>query len=52
MSNTHIITCDCENKYQDKKYGKGNRVANQIKKMADVIPVVRCTVCGKERGAR
>lgn len=49
MSATHIITCDCKNEYQDKKYGKGNRVANQIKKMSGTIPFVRCTVCKKEK---
>lgn len=29
-------------KYQDKKYGKGNRVANKGKKQYN------CTVCGEE----
>lgn len=38
-----IITCTCENSYQDKKYGKGKRVANLTFKEK-----ARCTVCGRE----
>lgn len=39
-----IIKCSCEFKYQDLKYGKGNRVANENSKGRG-----RCTVCGKEQ---
>jgi hypothetical protein len=41
-----IKKCNCNHKYQDEKYGKGNRVMNKTTKQ----PVTyRCTICGKER---
>jgi len=40
---TVIKKCDCKHKYQDNKYGKGNRVQNTTLKEK-----FRCTVCGKE----
>lgn len=52
MSTTHIIHCDCKNEYQDKQYGQSKRVANQTKKMSGVIPIARCSSCGKEKAAR
>ena len=42
MSYVKIMTCTCKSKYQDKKYGKGNRVFNEGEK------VYRCSVCGRE----
>ncbi len=41
-----IIKCTCENKYQDKKYGKGKRVHNPLQGGK----TNRCTVCKVERG--
>ena len=38
-----IKKCTCESQYQDKKYGKDNRVHNITVKDKN-----RCTVCGKE----
>lgn len=38
-----IIRCDCVHEYQDKLYGKGNRVCN-VMKNADKA---RCSVCSK-----
>lgn len=38
-----IKRCVCEHEYQDKKYGKKNRVCNKTAK-----DKWRCTVCGKE----
>ncbi len=38
---TKIIKCDCNHKWQDKRYGKKRRMANQCEKG------FRCTVCGK-----
>ncbi len=35
--------CTCESKYQDKVYGKGNRVHNKLLKAKQAT----CTVCGK-----
>ena len=43
---TKIIKCECKNEFQDKRYGKGRRLANQTKKSDG--KVFRCTVCGKE----
>ena len=37
-----IKKCDCENEYQDKVYGKGNRVHNLTKAGS-----YRCTICTK-----
>lgn len=46
---TKIIECTCDNKYQDKRYGFGKRVANAtLKKSGDKV-VYRCTVCSKEK---
>lgn len=39
-----LIKCTCKHEYQDKKYGKGLRVANNTK-----LETWRCTVCGKEK---
>lgn len=39
-----IAPCTCAHEYQDKIYGKGNRVKNPTK----TKPVTyRCTVCGQ-----
>jgi hypothetical protein len=38
-----IKKCVCTHAWQDKKYGEGNRVANEMKNGN-----YRCTVCGKE----
>ena len=43
---TIILKCDCNHDYQDKKYGKDNRVMNPVTKKPDTY---RCTVCGKEK---
>lgn len=44
-NNTKILPCTCTHAYQDKKYGRGNRVHNKIKTGAGW----RCTVCGKSK---
>lgn len=41
-----IKPCDCKHTYQDKKYGKGNRVHNEVVTKSGK-PEHRCTVCGK-----
>jgi len=48
MSDTKvaILPCSCKHEYQDKKYGKGNRVHN---KKGSKNPGYRCTVCGISR---
>ena len=38
-----IKKCTCEHKYQDEKYGKGNRVHNELASGKGH----RCTVCEK-----
>lgn len=43
-----ILKCNCDHKYQDKKYGYQMRVCNQ--RQAKGIPsnIYRCTVCKRE----
>lgn len=42
-----IMKCDCEHEFQDKVYGKGNRVHNYRDKDNNYI----CTVCGSIKTA-
>lgn len=51
---TSIIPCGCENAYQDKRYGNGMRVHNQMPNAKPGMTSWRCTVClsTKERGAK
>jgi len=44
---TTIKKCDCKHKYQDKKYGEGNRVHN-TKSIVKSGKNAKCTVCEKE----
>lgn len=47
---TKIILCICEHKFQDKKYGKQQRVHNMTKQSSPRADQRwRCTVCGKEK---
>lgn len=39
---TKIVQCTCQHAYQDATYGKGKRVANEMKTPGKS----RCTVCG------
>jgi len=41
-----IIKCRCNHEFQDKRYGKGNRIHNQTTKSNGRI--YRCTVCRNE----
>lgn len=41
------VLCSCENEFQDKRYGKGVRIANTTAKQDGTSTEVRCTVCGK-----
>ena len=41
-----IKKCDCKSEYQNKRYGKGNRVFNELGKKSGQKEY-RCTVCGK-----
>lgn len=38
-----VFACDCDHKYQDSVYGRGNRLHNIGNKG------YKCTVCGKVR---
>jgi predicted adenine nucleotide alpha hydrolase (AANH) superfamily ATPase len=40
QNRTAILTCTCEHKYQDERYGKNKRLHNETEKG------YRCTVCG------
>lgn len=42
-----IMPCSCKSEFQDKTYGKSNRVFNPMVKDRRVIGY-RCTVCKKE----
>ena len=45
---TKIMTCNCVSEYQDKLYGKNNRVFNECRKHDKKEYLkYRCTVCGK-----
>jgi len=41
-----IMRCSCEHEFQDRLYGKGMRVFNQIKRSASHSNHARCSVCG------
>ena len=43
---TKIASCYCNNAYQDKKYGVGKRVFNQLGKDENQY---KCTCCGVVR---
>jgi ribosomal protein L37AE/L43A len=48
-----ILSCDCENEWQDERYGKGRRVFNEMKKAEKGAPQkYRCTVCLREKAER
>jgi len=40
-----ILRCKCKNEYQDKRYGNGNRVHNQVKVTGTQAPKYRRTIC-------
>lgn len=40
-----IMKCSCISEFQDKEYGKGNRVFNSC---GDDATRFRCATCGKE----
>jgi len=42
-----IMKCTCDHEYQDKKYGKKNRVFNEIATKPTQNQEYRCTVCKK-----
>ena len=41
-----ILSCKCENKWQDQQYGFKKRIFNEC---ASREKMYRCTVCGNER---
>ena len=43
-----ILSCDCKSEYQDKVYGKQQRVHNEMV-VKNNQRRCRCTVCGKEK---
>jgi hypothetical protein len=46
MNKPHeIVHCTCVHKYQDAKYGVGNRVANYARNANNKQGGYRCTVC-------
>jgi hypothetical protein len=47
-----IKQCTCKHKFQDERYGKGNRVHNVGKAKTLGMEAHVCTVCGKRTEAR
>lgn len=45
MNGCTILACKCKNKYQDEKYGAGQRVHNYMRGKESGKPQARCTVC-------
>jgi len=45
---TKVISCACEHEFQDKVYGKYQRLHN--KKTKESTGKWRCTVCGNTKG--
>lgn len=43
-----LVRCDCKSEFQDKTYGAGIRVANQVVTKSGTEKRGRCTICGKE----
>ena len=43
-----IVSCLCQNKFMDKKYGCGKRVANPMGKSDGDFLFVRCVSCKNE----
>ena len=52
MSKCKVFKCDCDHKFQDEHYGKGNRLYNYGEKVHGhpAGPGWRCTVCERTRG--
>ena len=46
-----IKACECQNQYQDQKYGKGQRVKNPSR-IGKAQPAWTCTICGQKEAAR
>ena len=44
-----ILECTCTHKYQDKKYGKNQRVHNPKGGSVEKATGWRCTVCKKDK---
>jgi hypothetical protein len=43
---TRKLKCTCSHDYQDKAYGKGVRIYNDVAKIANTW---RCTVCSRQQ---
>jgi len=43
------LPCTCKHEYQDKQYGKGNRVHNSGGGGKTGTPSYKCTVCGVKK---
>lgn len=44
-----IVTCACLHDYQDRKYGKGRRVANPKNGGQSLLLIAVCTACGQDK---
>jgi len=50
IASTKIKECTCEHEYQDKRYGKYQRVMNPCKNKGGDKVAYRCTVCSRVHG--
>lgn len=47
---TRIMTCTCQHRFQDTRYGKQQRVYNSCHAAGKTVLLKwRCTVCGNEK---
>lgn len=46
--NTIVRECTCKSEYQDKRYGKGQRLMNPTMAESGGKQLFRCTVCARE----
>lgn len=49
MADTKVLPCHCQSKYQDSRYGQGQRLHNYARKANKGLGGHRCTVCGNTK---
>lgn len=47
-ASTAVKKCSCQHKFQDQRYGQGNRLMNPCKGPGASDVAYRCTVCNVE----
>lgn len=49
---TTVMKCSCRSRFQDERYGEGNRLHNVMLKDRKHLKTARCTVCEAVHGTR